>query len=212
MKNLIIIGARSYGREVYNLATQCKAYNTEWTIKGFLDDKASALDGFNYPVQVLAPVEKYEIQEGDVFICALGDVKAKMKYINYIIERGGEFTNLIHPNAQVVNLNTRLGKGIIIFAFCIVSNEVTIEDFVTLQAYCVIGHDTIIGEGSMLNVFSAISGAVNIGKMVTIYPGSTILPNVIVGDNTTVGAGSIVIKNVKAGITVFGNPAKELKF
>ena len=46
MKNLLIIGARGYGREIYNFAIDSKGYGTEFTVKGYLDDKVSALDGF----------------------------------------------------------------------------------------------------------------------------------------------------------------------
>ena len=37
MKNLVIIGAGSYGREIYNLALECKGYGTDFIIKGFVD-------------------------------------------------------------------------------------------------------------------------------------------------------------------------------
>ena len=50
MKNLIIIGARGAGREVYGLALVTKEYNKEYLIKGFLDDKKNALDNLDgYP-------------------------------------------------------------------------------------------------------------------------------------------------------------------
>ena len=50
MKNLLIIGSRGFGREIYNLALESICYGTEFTIKGFLDDKKEALDGYDgYP-------------------------------------------------------------------------------------------------------------------------------------------------------------------
>ena len=50
MKNLIIIGARGFGREVYNLYLDCRRNDPELVCKGFLDDKADALDGYEgYP-------------------------------------------------------------------------------------------------------------------------------------------------------------------
>ena len=84
MKNLVIVGARGFGREVYDLATQCSGYNLEYVIKGFLDDKADALDGFeNYP-SIISSVEDYKIEEDDVFVCALGTVGLK-KHFAYLI-------------------------------------------------------------------------------------------------------------------------------
>ncbi|HJY11908.1 MAG TPA: hypothetical protein VJ304_03925, partial [Flavobacterium sp.] len=87
MKNLIIIGARGYGREVCGLARQCSGYNTEYIIKGFLDDKLDALNGFdNYP-DIISSVENYEIQENDVFVCALGSVQWKKHYVEIILSK-----------------------------------------------------------------------------------------------------------------------------
>ena len=37
MKHLLIIGARGWGREVYNYAIESRGYRTEFDIKGFLD-------------------------------------------------------------------------------------------------------------------------------------------------------------------------------
>ena len=38
MKHLLIIGARGYGRGVYDIARSMKTYQKEFDIKGFLDD------------------------------------------------------------------------------------------------------------------------------------------------------------------------------
>ncbi len=79
MKELLIIGARGFGREVYDLAIQCDGYNNEYIIKGFLDNDKNALENFqNYP-DIVSSVEEYEIKENDVFICALGSVIWKKK-------------------------------------------------------------------------------------------------------------------------------------
>lgn len=50
MKHLLIIGARGFGREIYNLAINSIGYQEEFDIKGYLDNKLDALcDYKNYP-------------------------------------------------------------------------------------------------------------------------------------------------------------------
>ena len=96
MKQLLIIGARGWGREIYNMLPQCKGYGTEYVVKGFLDDKADALDGMpGYP-PIIDSVEHYEPQEDDVFTCAMGDAHWKKHYAEIVLEKGGEFINIIH--------------------------------------------------------------------------------------------------------------------
>jgi hypothetical protein len=75
MKNLIIIGARGFGREIFDFAQHCLGYNSEFRIKGFLDDNSNVLNDFkNFPA-ILSSVEDYEVEENDVFISGLGSVK-----------------------------------------------------------------------------------------------------------------------------------------
>jgi len=211
MKNLIIIGARGYGREVCGLARQCSGYNTEYIIKGFLDDKPDALDGFeNYP-EIISSVEKYEIQENDVFVCALGSVQWKKHYVEIILSKGGKFINLIHPTV-IFTSNVKLGNGLIIFMYSNISNDCIVDDFVTIQGFVAIGHDSKIGKWSHINAYSFTGGYAILEEQVCLNTRSTVLPHIIVRKGATVGAASLVIKNVKEGTTVFGVPAKRIEF
>lgn len=75
MKHLLIIGARGFGREVYNLFMECKHLHSEYYCIGFLDDNTNALNNYhNYP-PIISSVEEYQVKEDDVFICALGEPK-----------------------------------------------------------------------------------------------------------------------------------------
>lgn len=211
MKNLIIIGARGFGREVYDLATQCSGYNIEYVIKGFLDDKMDALTGFeNYP-QIISSVEEYEIQENDIFVCALGTVKWKKYYAELILKKGGRFINLVHPSTKL-NTNVSVGIGLIVFMYANISNDCVIEDFVTIQGYAGLGHDTQIKKWAHLSSYSFTGGFVILEEESTLNTRATVLPHVIVRKGATVGASSLVIKNVKENTTVFGVPAKKLDF
>lgn len=211
MKNLIIIGARGYGREVYNLAMQCEGYNKEYVVKGFLDDKIDALDDFiGYP-QIISSVENYEIQENDVFTCALGSIKWKKHYVELILSKGGEFINLIHPTT-IFNSNVVLGTGLVVFMYSNISNDCVIGDFVTIQGFAGIGHDVTVGKWSHLNAYTFLGGFAVLEEEVCLNTRATILPKITVRKGATVGAMSLVIKNVKENTTVFGVPALQLKF
>ena len=211
MKNLIIIGARGFGREVYDLATQCSGFNIEYVIKGFLEDKADALDGFeNYPA-IISSVEDYKIQEDDVFVCALGTVKWKKYYAELIMAKGGSFINLIHPSTKL-NTNAVVGTGLLVFMYANISNDCIIEDFVTIQGYVGLGHDTKIRKWVHVSSYSFTGGFVVLEEESTLNTRATVLPHVIVRKGATVGAASLVIRNVKENTTVFGVPAKKLEF
>lgn len=209
MKNLYIIGARGFGREIYHLATETEGFNKEFRIAGYLDDNSTALDNFkNYP-PIVSSVEDYIPTQDDVFACALGDVKYKRKYIKIILEKGGEFQNLIHPTAKI-SPNTTIGQGCIIFAHTRISCDIKIGDFNTFQSFCVIGHDVRIGDFCQFDTFSFLGGGVVIENGVTLHTGAIVHPHKHIKSNSTAGAGAVVIRNVPENTTVFGNPAKKL--
>lgn len=211
MKNLLIIGARGWGREVYDIAKACIETGADFTVKGFLDDKADALDEYkNYP-PIMGPVETYEIQKDDVFICALGDVNHKKHYADIIEEKGGEFISIIHPTA-IIGTNAKIGKGCVVGAYANLSNDTTIDDFVTFSIKAGMGHDSTIGTYSHIGGLTNISGFVTVGSMVTVHPCCNIVPHKKIGDGATIGTGSVVLSNIKACKTVFGNPAKVFEF
>ena len=209
MKQLVIIGARGFGREIYNSACESIGYESEFIIKGFLDDKKDALDGKNGYPSILSSVEDYQICEDDVFVCALGDVKYKEKYSKMILDKGGVFFTLIHESAYL-SKNVKIGKGCLVLAGARIHCDVTIGDFVTLQPYSIIGHDVMVGDWCHINAYADCGGASKIGNRVTLHTMCFVLPKSIVEDGSTVGAGSVAMVRVRAGQTVFGVPAKPI--
>lgn len=211
MKHLLIIGARGWGREVYDIAMACIGNGVDFDVKGFLDDKADALEGYEGYPPIIGPVETYVIQTNDVFICALGDVGYKKHYVQIILDKGGEFISLIHPTA-IVGHNSAIGTGCIVGAYANISCDTCLRDFVTFSIKAGMGHDSSIGAYSHVGGMCLISGFVSIGNSVTVHPGSIIVPHRKLGDNSIVGTGSVVLCNVPANTTVFGNPAKKIEF
>ncbi len=209
MKHLIIIGARGYGRDTYDIARDMHSCGVTFDIKGYLDDKSDALDNYpNYP-PILDSVEHYAVQPDDVFVCALGDVHYKKKYVEIVLEKGGEFFNIIHPSAHIGN-NLKIGQGCIIGYNAQIDCDVTLGNFVNIQTSAVIGHDSIVGDWSILDSFTFMGGGARLGESVTLHTSAIIVPHKEVGNNATINAGSVVIRNVKDGAIMMGNPAKEL--
>ena len=211
MKHLLIIGARGFGREVFNTAIDSIGYGTEFEVKGFLDDNSKALDGYvGYPA-IIDSVENYIPEDDDVFICALGDVKYKKKYISILSKYNPPYINIIHKDA-IVGKNSVLGKGCVVSTGVRISCDVKVGDFVTINDYAVVGHDAIVGDYCHLNSYSFMGGFSELANDVTIHTGAIITPHVKVGEGSLVGAGAVVLRNVKPSCTMIGNPARVLNF
>lgn len=209
MKHLIILGAGGMGRQVFLFAKNCKGYQTEYVIKGFLDDDPNANKGYEGFPPVLGTIGEYEIQPDDVFFNSIGSVAAKKKCINKILEKGGEFITLIHPTAGVSE-GTKIGRGCMISARAGIGTETEIGDFCLIQDNAIIGHDVCVGDFCRIDCNVVLIAGVKLENEVCVHTSSVINHNVRIGEGATVGALSFVIRNVKPGTTVQGNPAKRI--
>lgn len=209
MKKLYIIGARGFGREIYNLYKECKPTLGDVECVGFLDDKKDALDGFTGYPPIISSVEAYQPQENDVFICALGDPRWVKHYTEIIQQKGGKFLSLISPNARISS-GTIIGEGCHIPGWTTISCDITIGNHVSVDVFCDFGHDVVIGDYSHIGAYTFLGGGVTIGECVTVHPRVNVLPHKKIGDNAILGAASVVLRNVKTGTTVFGIPAKTI--
>lgn len=209
MKHLIIIGARGFGREVYNTAIESIGYGVNFDVKGFLDDKLDAFEGFEGYPRIISSVENYTPQQDDVFICALGEVKWKKYYTQLILDKGGVFITLIH-NQSYVSKNVKYGVGCIFLAGSRIHCDVKIGNFVVVQPYAIIGHDVQIGDWCHINAFADCGGMSVLGEGVTLHTHSFVLPKCKISEGVTLGACSVALKDIGANKTVFGVPAREI--
>ncbi len=210
MKNLVIIGASGFAREMYDLALTCFANDPNFKVKGFLSDGPSNIEAMGYPA-VLGKVAEYEIQPADVFFCGIGKVSDRKKTVEIILSKGGKFINLIHPTA-VISPSVKLGIGVGIKAFCVLASDVTVEDFTFMQSSVIMGHDVHIGKFCQINSFAFFAGYSRVHDLVSINAGVKLIQKAVVEEGAIVGMGSVVLNKVKKGTTVFGIPAKRLDY
>ena len=149
MKELIIIGAGGMGRTLYCNAMESIGYGEVFRIKGFLDDNAEALAGYEGYPPILGTIKDYQPCPEDVFASSLGG-SARRPCIEEIIRRGGEFLELIHKTARIYQ-NVKLGKGNFIGAYSVLGNDAVVGDYNMIQSYTVIGHDVRIGNWNRLD-------------------------------------------------------------
>ena len=208
MKNLIIIGAGGMGRTMYSNALDSVGYGNVFVVKGFIDDNLKAMDDFrNYP-PVIGTIRDYIPQKDDVFVSSIGG-HVRRSCIERILNRGGEFLNVIHKTARIL-ANVKLGVGNFVGADTVIGNDVVVGDFNMIQSYSVIGHDARIGSWNRIDTHVTCVGGIVIEDEVNVYSSAVISQGVRVGMGAHVGALSLIIRDVKAGTTVAGNPAKRL--
>ncbi len=209
MKNLIIIGAGDFGREVFEWASQCPENNNKWRITGFLDDNNNALNGYALPVGLVGTIADYQPNPDDVFVCAIGSPKIKKACVEKILAKGGRFVNVVHPSVVCGN-NITLGQGVIACPGVIMTVDLQIGSFVSFNLNSTINHGAVVGDYCQTSCFCDITGNVKLGEGVFMGSHASILPGCSIGDYAVIGAGCIVTRDVPPNTTVVGVPGKPL--
>ena len=208
-RNLYIVGAGGFGRECAGNFRLWNGFADRYDLKGFLDDRATALAGYEGYPPIAGNLADFRPGAEDVFVCALGNVATRRRCIAALAAKGGRFATLVAPTA-VVHATARLGEGCLVLNNTIVSADVRLGDHVLCHANVLLGHDTRVGDHAVIESYAFTGGFAEIGAGATLHTRATVVPGRRVGADAVVGAGSTVIAHVAAGKTVFGVPAVDV--
>lgn len=213
MQRVVILGAGGLAREVLDILLAVNALKQEYEILGFIDENpmnhGKELNGF----PVLGDFTWFKtIDSRSVrVVCAVGNPVARRKVVLKALSQGLEFCDsIIHPTAVVTPFVT-FGKGVVIAAGCIFTNQIKIGNYVYINLDCTIGHDSVIGDYCNINPGVHISGNVRIETGCDIGTGAVIIQGITIGEWSIVGAGAVVVDNIPANVTAVGVPAKVIK-
>lgn len=211
MKDIVIIGAGGFGREVKVLIDAINKIRPTYSFKGFYDDgveKGSMVNGF----KVLGGISALNNVSSSLKVAvAIGAPVTKRKIIEQINNINLEYPTLIHPSVIRSEEFVSIGKGSIICAGNILTCNIEIQDFVILNLMCTVGHDTTIKRYASFMPSVNISGEVIIHESVYVGTGAKIINQLEIGENTIVGAGAVVSQTLPSNCTAVGIPAKVIK-
>lgn len=209
MKDIIIVGAGGFGREVYFLVKGLNEIAPKWNIKGFINDVPVDLKSKKIDVPIIGTIKDWQPSENEVFAMGISSPAGKEKVSGILKARGAVFETLISPRALVCPTAV-IGEGSIISFPSSIGDFAKIGRFVNI-AGSMVGQDAEVGDFSTTTGFVNVTNA-KIGKRVFIGSHAVILNNRKVGDDSFVCAGSIVFHNLKPGCKVWGNPARNVNW
>lgn len=208
---LVILGSYSLAREFYFHTIESDTNYKDFIFVNDLDDGQNEVfvSGKNYRV-----VKDWKFDVAYPFIVAIGNPQIKHIMVKKAIDAGlYPADSIVHPSARIQDKGTcKIGKGGLISPNCILTTNITVGDFVTLNLSTTVGHDTTIGDFSTTNPGVHISGFVNIGERVEIGTGACIKNNTNISSDNMIGAQCVVVKHIDENNGVYiGVPSKKLR-
>lgn len=208
MKDLAIVGAGGFGREVALLIDQINQEKKQWNFIGYFDDNTDKTPS----PRVLGPIPGLnDIKTQLNVVIAVAEPNVKESIQKRINNPNITFPFICHPKANKGDQSNSFGIGTIITEGVILTTGISIGNFVIVNLATTIGHDVVLGDFTSVMPGTNISGNVRIGKNTLIGTGAKILQNLTIGEKVRVGAGAVVTRNVLDNQTVVGVPAKPLR-
>jgi sugar O-acyltransferase (sialic acid O-acetyltransferase NeuD family) len=209
LKDIIIVGASGFGRELLQYVRDTFKDVVDYRIKGFLDDDPDKREAVEQScgIGVLGDTHAYPVQKDDRFLVSVGTPKLRQVLAERLASRGAQFLTLIHPAAYVAP-TARLGVGCIVCPFASVGSFSQVSDHVLLNLYAAAGHDAEIGSYCVLSPYSVASGGSVLKAEIFVGTHATVVPCKRVGTKAKIAAGSVVYHDVPANALAMGNPAK----
>lgn len=209
MKNIVIIGAGGFAREVAWLIEEINKKNEQWNILGFIDDNTENIGKSLNGYKIIGNTDYLNEMNKNIYaVIAIGNGKIRKKVVEKLKKR--KFGILIHPNVSISD-SISIGEGSIICSGNILTVNINIGKHVIINLDCTIGHDAVIENFSTFLPGTNLSGETIVEECSTLGTGSTVIQGVKIGKNVMVGAGAVVIRDISDDSTAVGNPARIIK-
>lgn len=210
MNGIIILGAAGLAKEFFLYVKRAHPNYSDFIFVNDLNDGQTSIEinGVIYPV-----IKNWEFDKKYNFIVAVGNPIIKEKLVSKAVSSGlSPHKTIIDPSSHVLMDINNIGYGGVISPGCVVTTNVKLGNFVTLNLNTTVGHDTNIGDYCTTNPGVHISGQCEIGEKNEFGTGCIVRDRLVIGNNKTFGAQTAVVKNVEGNTPqiFIGIPSKEL--
>ncbi len=213
MKDVIIVCAGSYGREVYwclqenNRIAKEKGEEPIYNILGFLSDVDVDLEHYGIHERVIGRIVDWKPRKNEIYALGLGKPRDKRKLVEILKPRGIDFINVVSDWANI-SPDIVMGEGCFITAGSFIGCDVKLGNFANITG-------SMIYSGAQIEDYCTTTGFTVVERAVIhegVYIGSkaVIMQGCEIGGWSNVSVGSVVTENIRPNVTVFGMPAQEI--
>lgn len=183
----LVVGEGGFGRELWAWILHARQSTPEMA---FLDDVPKSPRCLS--------LQDYVPDPRDRLFMGIADPETRRHLVDLLRSRGAtpqQFPAFVHPTV-VMTPTVRLGRGVILCPYSLVSTGAEISDFVHVNVFSSVGHDAKIYGFATLASHVDVCGHAEVGMMAQLGSGARVLPGIRVGERAVVGAGAVVGRHV----------------
>lgn len=212
MPAFYVMGAAGHGREVAAVIRATEQNDpSAGELAGFLDDDpelhGQTVNGLPVLGAMDSPPEPLESISAAL---GVGYPEVKARIIDRLGERVGTWPAVVHPNASIGD-QVEIGEGVFIQAGVVLTANIRVADFVTVNIGATVSHDCTLGRFATLSPGAHVGGNVELGEGAFVGIGASVVQGVSIGDWSVIGAGAMVLSDVPPNAVVVGVPARVLE-
>jgi UDP-perosamine 4-acetyltransferase len=142
-------------------------------------------------------------------VIAIGDNRLRRQLAEKVRSLGCTTPAIVHERAWISS-TAEIALGVVVMAGAVVNADARVGEDTIINTMAVIEHDCVLGLAVHAAPRSVMGGTCTFGDGTLFGIGATSRPGIKIGRYAVIGAGSVVVSNIRSGVTVAGNPAKEL--
>jgi sugar O-acyltransferase (sialic acid O-acetyltransferase NeuD family) len=205
----LVIGAAGHAQEVaWSVREQRRAQGEDCELR-FFDDRVPCgplPSGLGAVVGPIADVPRH-VAERTALVLGVGLPRTKLALVERLRGLPVPWATVVHPRATI-GPNVTLGEGTYVAAGAILTVNVRLGRFVTVNMHCQVAHDDVVGEFATLHPDVRLSGNVTVGTGAELGTGSIAIPGTRLGDWAVLGAGCVAVRSLPGSRTYVGLPAR----
>lgn len=207
MNDLVIVGAGGHGREVLGTVAALNADHPRWTVRGFVDDAPTHTERVErLGLRILGGVDDCAAF-ADRYALGIGTSATRRMLVERLAAQACGAVSVVHPDAWIGD-DVRLGDGVVVFARCTITTNVSIGRHTHLNVGCAVQHDAVVGDFVQMSPGVLVNGDCRIGDDTFLGSGAVVTRGVRIGRRARIGAGAVVLNDVADDTTVVGTPAR----
>jgi len=214
MKDIYIIGAGGFGREVADTVHDINKKSETYNMAGFIDDDSSKWGMVINDIEVKGGTDfLFDLGKNDPgrihAVIAVGDPDTKVKLARKL-DPSVTWENIIHPTA-IISGYASIGEGNTIQSYALVNANVKMGNHCLINAGSGLGHDVVLNNYVSIMSKCDITGNCVLKDCVYVATSVCVIPGIVVEKNAFLGAGSVIVNDVETCATMIGNPARRVK-